>query len=109
MLNTSLGVIPGPKKPKDADSFLWPFLQELFRLAYGVKALDILAKAFFLLCAFLIVVFGDIPAISMLMHMKAHNGISPCRICEIKGVRIPSDHSTIHYDPLNIATHPAIQ
>jgi len=73
----SLGVIPGPKKPKDADSFLWPFLQELFRLAYGVKSLDISAKAFFLLRAFLIVVFGDIPAISMLMRMKGHNGLCP--------------------------------
>ncbi len=62
-----------------------------------------------MLRAFLIVVFGDIPAISMLMRMKGHNGISPCRICEIKGVRIPGDHSTIHYVPLNRATHPAIQ
>jgi hypothetical protein len=105
----SLGVIPGPKKPKDADSFLWPFLQELFRLAYGVKALDMLAKAFFLLRAFLIVVFGDIPAMSMLMRMKGHNGFSPCRICEIKGVRIPGDRSSVHYVPLNRATCPHIQ
>lgn len=105
----SLGVIPGPKKPKDADSFLWPFLQEIFHLACGVKALDILTKTFFLLRVFLIVVFGDIPAISMLMRMKGHNGISPCRICEIKGIRIPGDRSTIHYVPLNRATHPAVQ
>jgi len=105
----SLGVIPGPKKPKDADSFLWPFFQELFRLAYGVKALSTLARAFFLLRAFLIVVFGDIPAISMLMRLKGHNGRCPCRMCEIIGVRIPRDRSTIHYIPLNRATHPAIQ
>jgi hypothetical protein len=25
----SLGVIPGPRKPQDFDSFLWPFVQEL--------------------------------------------------------------------------------
>ena len=105
----SLGVIPGPKKPKDADSFLWPFLQELFQLAYGVKALNILARAFSLLRAFLIVVFGDIPAISMLMRMKGHNGLCPCRMCEIIGVRIPGDRSPAHYVPLNRATHPAIQ
>lgn len=32
----SLGVIPGPKKPHDSDSFLWPFMQEMFRLAQGI-------------------------------------------------------------------------
>jgi hypothetical protein len=32
----ALGVIPGPKKPQDFDSFLWPFLQELVCLAHGV-------------------------------------------------------------------------
>jgi hypothetical protein len=32
----ALGIIPGPKKPVDYDSFLWPFLQELFRLTVGV-------------------------------------------------------------------------
>ncbi|TFY78735.1 hypothetical protein EWM64_g5275, partial [Hericium alpestre] len=29
----SLGVIPGPKKPIDSDSFLWPFVQEALELA----------------------------------------------------------------------------
>lgn len=33
----SLGIIPGPKKPIDADSFLWPFVQELFHLMYRVR------------------------------------------------------------------------
>jgi len=32
----SLGVIPGPKKPVDVDSFLWPLIKELLRLAAGV-------------------------------------------------------------------------
>jgi len=45
----------------------------------------------------------------MLMRMKGHNGICPCRMCEIDGVRIPGDRSTIHYVPLNRAMHPAIQ
>ena len=47
-----------------------------------------------------IVVFGDIPAVSMVMHMKGHNTISPCRMCTIKGVCIPSSQVTTHYVPL---------
>ncbi|THH14043.1 hypothetical protein EW146_g6254 [Bondarzewia mesenterica] len=29
----SLGIIPGPKKPHDFDSFLWPFIEEMIQLA----------------------------------------------------------------------------
>ena len=105
----ALGVIPGPKKPKDFDSFLYPFLQELFRLMQGVRALDILTSAFFILRAYLIAVFGDIPAISMVMRMKGHNGVCPCRMCEIKGIRIPGSKSVTHYVPLNQAPHPTVR
>jgi len=54
----ALGVIPGPKKPIDADSFLWPLLQELFKLSVGVRAFDILTGKIFALHAFLIIAFG---------------------------------------------------
>ena len=105
----SLGVIPGPKKPQDCDSFLWPFIQELLRLAQGVHAFDVLTNSLFLLRAFLILVFGDIPAVSMLMRMKGHNGFSPCRMCEIKGLRVPGVRATTHYVPLNQSPHPDVQ
>jgi hypothetical protein len=95
-----IGVIPGPKKPCDFDSFLWPLVQELLQLAIGVSAFDAITKVVFLLHAYLIVVFGDIPAVSMIMRMKGHNAISPCRMCTIKGVRIPSSRVTMHYVPL---------
>jgi len=65
------------------DTFLWPFLQELQKLAFGVTAFDVLSSQSFILCAFLILIFGDIPAIAMLMRMKGHNGICPCRACPI--------------------------
>jgi len=81
-----LGTIPGPKKPKDYDSFFWPAFEEFMRLQYGVKAFDVLADELFLLRGYLILAFGDIPAISMLMRMTGHNGFSPCRMCEIHGV-----------------------
>jgi len=63
----ALGVIPGPKKPIDADSYLWPLLKELYKLSLGVCAFDILSRRLFSLRAYLILVFGDIPAVSMLM------------------------------------------
>lgn len=97
----SLGVIPGPKKTKDADSFLWPFIREMLQLATGVRAYDILSAKLFVLRAFLILIFGDIPAISMLMRIKGHNGISPCRMCKILGLRIPGARGTTHYVPHN--------
>ena len=34
----SLGVIPGPNKPHDLDSFLYPLIEELAKLACGVLA-----------------------------------------------------------------------
>lgn len=102
----ALGVIPGPKKPIDFDSFLWPFVQELLRLEVGVHAYDSLSDAFFALRAYLILVFGDIPAMSMVMRMKGHNGSCPCRMCEVRGVRIPDSRNPVHYVPLDRTRHP---
>ncbi|KAF7347089.1 hypothetical protein MVEN_01462900 [Mycena venus] len=105
----ALGVIPGPNKPKDSDSFLWPAIQELLRLAAGVRAFDVLSGKLFALRAYLILVFGDIPAVSMFMRMKGHNGISPCRMCKIVGLRIPGARGTAHYVPLNRSCHPEVR
>jgi hypothetical protein len=93
------GVIPGPRSVKDADSFLWPLYDELVDLAKGIKTLDLQSREFFKLCAYLLLAFGDILAISKLMLMKGHNRYSPCRLCEIKGVKKPGE--TVHYIPLH--------
>jgi len=105
----SLGVIPGPKKPADIDSFLWPAFEEFLRLQMGIKAFDALAGELFLMRAYLILAFGDIPAVSMLMRMCGHNGFSPCRVCKITGVRIPNSRVTTHYVPLNRSRHPDVR
>jgi hypothetical protein len=104
-----LGVIPGPKKPKDSDSFMYPAVEELLNLARGVTAYDKLVGELFKLRAYLILVFGDIPAVSMLMHMKGHNGYRPCRICNISGLRIPGSKATTNYVPLDRSCHPSVQ
>jgi hypothetical protein len=93
------GIIPGPKSVKDVDSFLVPLYEELAQLSEGVDgALDVTAREFFVLRAYLILLFGDIPAISKLLMMKGHNGYCPCRYCEIKGMRNPGEK--VNYVPL---------
>ncbi|EIN06681.1 hypothetical protein PUNSTDRAFT_28999, partial [Punctularia strigosozonata HHB-11173 SS5] len=62
----------------------------------------------FPLRAYLIIVFGDIPAISMIMRMKGHNGLSPCRFCHIHGLRIPGSRATTNYVPLSRKRHPDV-
>jgi Transposase family tnp2 len=91
-----VGTVPGPKKPWDWDSFCWPLVQELIQLEIGVKAFDAINQATFLLHAYLILAFGDIPAMALIMRMKGQNGFSPCRTCNIKGVSI----SRTYYVPL---------
>jgi hypothetical protein len=103
-----LGVIPGPRKPRDFDSFLWPLVLELLQLELGVPAVDARTGKRVELRAFLLFVFGDIPAVSMAMRMKGHNGRCPCRFCKIRGVRIPDSDNTTHYVPLNRSRHPAV-
>ncbi|THH16136.1 hypothetical protein EW146_g4451 [Bondarzewia mesenterica] len=104
----SLGVIPRPKKPHDFDSFLWPFIEEMIQLVIGVRAFDSLSQSLFALRAFLILIFGDILAISAIICMKGHNGWSPCCICKIVGLRIPNSRATMHYVPLDRSNHPDV-
>ena len=104
-----LGTIPGPNKPKDFDSYIWPAFEELMRLQYGVRAFDVLADEFFVLRAYLLLVFGDIPAMSMVMRMTGHNGFSPCRMCKIQGVHIPHSQNNAYYVPLDRSSHPTVK
>ncbi|KAF5370298.1 hypothetical protein D9758_006954 [Tetrapyrgos nigripes] len=101
-----LGVIPGPKKPKDFDSFGWPFKEELEKLAKGVTAWDAEMRTMFKLFAYLLYLFGDMPAMSMVMRMKGHNGYRPCRMCNIPGVMPPGART--YYLPLDRSMHPDV-
>ncbi|KAJ7142047.1 hypothetical protein C8R43DRAFT_830510, partial [Mycena crocata] len=53
----------------------------------------------FMLHAYLLFVFGDMPAVSKLMRIKGVNGYSPCRACLIHGVADPAKPKTL-YTPL---------
>jgi hypothetical protein len=102
----ALGCIPG--HAIDFDSFLWPLVEELLQLEAGIRTYDAHKKEFFTLHAYLLHVFGDIPAISLATRMKGHNGKCPCRHCMIRGVRIPGQARSPAYVPLHRAEHPDV-
>jgi hypothetical protein len=77
----------------------FPAVQELAQLEQGVTAFDSLLDSLFVMHAYLLRVFGDILAISMLMRMKGHNGTCPCRMCNITGIRAPGEKTL--YVPLD--------
>ena len=90
------GVIPGTVK--NMDSYLIPLRNELSELAEGVPTLDPWAEEFFWLHVYLILGFGDYPGITKLTRMKGHNGLHPCRFCEILGIR--AEGGKTYYVPL---------
>ncbi|QRW03146.1 Transposase family tnp2 [Ceratobasidium sp. AG-Ba] len=98
-----VGVIPGPTDCKDINSFLVPLVEELLELAKGVDTVRVAVgdealqgNIFpFKLRAFLIILFGDIPAISKLLMMRGHNAITPCRTCLWPGT--PYHGQTVTY------------
>ena len=63
-------IIPGPKKPKNLDSFLRPLVDELKQLDYGVKAFDANMGQEFILRAWVTMVTGDGPAIAEAIGFK---------------------------------------
>ena len=102
---------PGPKAPKDLDSFIAPFLDELKLLQDGVPAYDAHTDSQFLLKAHLVLITGDTPAISKLFQFSGHNAKHPCRACHLEGTPFVYSYTkkknnetvngktTVHYYP----------
>ena len=90
-----VGLAPGPKAPKDLDSFIAPFLDELKLLQDGVPAYDVHTDSQFLLKAHLVLVTGDTPAISKLFQFSGHNAKRPCRACKLKGSPFVVNYTTM--------------
>lgn len=100
-----LMIIPGPQQPKDFNSFLYPFIGEAIHLAGpGVKAYDAHRKEHFTLCAFPLLVCGDMQAIKHFGGMKGPNAKLPCRACRIAGVYDPGRKT--YYIPLVLPFDP---
>jgi hypothetical protein len=81
-----VGIIPGPRGPKDLNSFLEPLIDELGVLMKGVRHIwDSFQRKYVTIGAYLIIVSGDMPAVAKLMNFKGHRGMSPCRVCRLLG------------------------
>lgn len=94
-------VIPGPKKPKDINSFLRPLVDELIELDNGqVTAVDGDTGKEFVLRAHVLIVTGDGPATAEAMGMKSPgNAFRPCRMCTIAGTRRTGVRHCPYYVP----------
>ena len=84
----TLGIIPGPKKPKYLMSFLKPIfdeISELNRRGFVVKKNDgvVYSGKVHLMC-----LTGDIPGIAAMMNHGGHQSRCGCRICLSAGERI---------------------
>jgi hypothetical protein len=109
-----VGVIPGPKQCKDLNSFLIPLVEELLELEQGVRILKVSPNndnntsarnnetraVYITFHAFLIIIFGDIPAVSKMLMIKGHNALCPCRTCYLQGVLCRLARSSVYYVPL---------
>lgn len=97
----SCGVILGPKKPKDFDSFLYCLVEEVVKAALGVPAYDAFRDEGFTLRFYVIYGAGDMPAAAAaLLGSKCPGSMVPCRGCPICGVRIPGTKNNSYYIPI---------
>src|SRR5260221_4903522 len=95
-----LSIIPGPKAPKDFNSFLHPFIDECKKLAAGIWAFNSHKNKTFKLHVYPISVHGDMMWIKYIMNFKGPNGKSPCHACHITRVQDMSQTWTPFYVPL---------
>jgi len=93
-----LAIVPGPKAPKDYNSFLQPLVDEFKQLSLGNWAFDAFSNEMFKLHAYPISFHGDMVATKHVMNFKGHNGISPCSLCLILGIQ-NLQGTTTHYVP----------
>lgn len=102
--NRPLGIISG--HPWDFDSFLYPMYEELVQLVHGVQAYERARDFIVALRAYLILIFGDMPAVAGIMRIKGPAAVHPCRVCSIPGIRDTSNgKNTSYYTPLHRANN----
>lgn len=79
-------IIPGPKQPKDTNSFLYPLVQELRKLEVGIhQVYDAHQNKNFILRGALVGGVADQRAMVKFIGMKGPNGKRGCRMCLLLG------------------------
>lgn len=98
------GVIPGPNKPGNIDSFMFPGLHHLSALMNdGLVIWDAARNIVFTSKPFLAFMTADGPGMTELNGLVGHSGGHGCRLyCELKGRRKPD---VGHYYPACLRPH----
>jgi len=81
-----IGIIPGPRTPKNINIYLSLFVHEL--LAYGhngVWVRDAFKQEDFLLRFFVLQFIADYPGASKVLCLKGANALNGCHVCTVKG------------------------
>lgn len=87
---------PGPRQPKDWESFLYPIAEELNSLAAGVSGVEeARSPTTPVLQAFILQFTTDMPAGDELLNTTCHNGARPNSYRDFTGVF----HGTYYYFP----------
>jgi hypothetical protein len=83
------GTIPGPNKPKHADSFLFPTFHHLAALQHeGLHIWDSLDDRVFISHPFFAIASADAPGMTYINGLVGHQGAFGCRFyCPVKGRR----------------------
>lgn len=96
-----VGLIPGPKKPKNFDSFMHVVVEELNVAAAGVPAYDADADIEFDLRIFGPLGCGDLPAMAVAFTgAKSHGSVHACRGCPHEGICMHNSSNKSYYLPM---------
>lgn len=82
-----LGILPGPNKPYDLFSFLYPWISEIMVMEDKGLVVKTNSNQDLVYKVFLVSVVGDIPGVAELCGHQGHAAYSGCRICTISGSR----------------------
>ena len=94
------GFLPGSRKPKDLQSFLFPLYQELHTWDSGFPVIDWEGNRRHVRL-FLLFVRADLPALLKVILTRGRNELSPCRFSEVQGT-YDDDRKTYYYYPFAV-------
>jgi hypothetical protein len=81
-----VGFIPGPRNPKDLNSYLQPLIAEFIQLQQGIVTFNAATNSEFKLFAHIVVVTADMPGREKLMYLKGNRAYQYCPYCMARGI-----------------------
>ena len=98
-----MACLPGPKKPKDLDSFLTPIIEELNDLSKHGLVIRSADQDTCKAKVHLITASGDIPGVADMIHHKGHTSEFGCRICKVQGRGADNQRNGLYFVDINAA------